>query len=210
MFYAYPQDEKTFAIESQYLYGNGILVAPVWEENATSVDVYLPKDVFYNWYDYKKVQGQGSTITVTDQGLTDIPLYIRGGVILPLRINSTMTTTELREQDFELIVPIGADGTAQGQLYMDDGVSIEQKGTTMIEFSYSKGVLTANGTFGYSTTNKIVKITILGLGSGCTSKTRKLKVRGAEETPVTKDANSVSFEVNKPLTAEFSVQLQSS
>ncbi|KAJ9141692.1 Family 31 glycosyl hydrolase [Pleurostoma richardsiae] len=215
MFYSYPKDPETFGLELQYFYGPGLLVAPVTEENATSVSVYLPQDVFYDWYTGVQVKGTGSYVTLDDQGLTDIPLYLRGGVIVPLRLKSAMTTTELRDQDFELVVPLGADGKAQGQLYLDDGVSEEQAGTTLVDFSYARGTLKASGHFGYGTGVKIAKVTILGYGTvGCKNKRDvpggRLQVRGEEGVVVERDAQTgaVSFEVNKPLTEGFTIELE--
>ncbi|KAK3325139.1 glycoside hydrolase family 31 protein [Apodospora peruviana] len=174
MFYLYPKDSNTYGLDLQYFYGPGVLVAPVTEKDATSVDVYLPNDIFYDWYTHEKIQGRGRNIRVADQSLTDIPLYLRGGVIVPLRTKSAMTTTELREQDFELLIPVGSDGKAQGQLYLDDGVSLEQKGTTNIKFVYTNGVLTATGTWGYETKVKITKVTLIGAGKGGKGKTIKV------------------------------------
>ncbi len=162
MFYLYPNDPNTFGLELQYFYGPGLLVAPVTQEGATSVDVYLPNDIFYDYYTHKQIRGQGKTIRVSNQGLSDIPLFLRGGVIVPARVKSGMTTTEVREQNFELLIPVGADGTAAGQLYLDDGVSIQQQGTTTINFTYKRGILTARGSFGYKTGVKITKITLIG------------------------------------------------
>ncbi|KAK4244606.1 glycoside hydrolase [Corynascus novoguineensis] len=190
MFYLYPNDEKTFGLDLQYFYGPGLLVAPVTQEGETSVDIYLPKDIFYDWYTHKPIRGQGKAIRVKNQGLTDIPLFIRGGVIIPARVKSAMTTTELREQDFELLIPVGADGTATGQLYLDDGVSLEQQGTTLITFKYRHGVLTARGTFGYHTKAKIVKVTVLGAG------------RKRDE-----EVASAALVVDQPLTGDFDIQV---
>lgn len=162
MFYLYPNDPNTFGLELQYFYGPGLLVAPVTQEGATSVDVYLPNDIFYDYYTHKQIRGQGKTTRISNQGLADIPLFLRGGVIVPARVKSGMTTTEVREQNFELLIPVGADGTATGQLYLDDGVSIQQQGTTTINFTYKRGILTARGSFGYKTGVKITKITLIG------------------------------------------------
>lgn len=211
VFYLYPEDEKTFGLDLQYFYGDALLVAPVTEEASTTVQVYLPQGVFYDWYTGVQVLGTGDYITVTDQGLTDIPLYLRGGVIVPLRNESAMTTTELRGKDFELLIPLGPNGTASGQLYLDDGVSLEQSGTTFVQFSYADGRLVATGDFGYSTPVKVSKVTVLG--SGNSSKRSELfegnlGVRGSDRA-VERDERSgaVSFVIDMPLTGGFEIEL---
>ena len=162
MFYYYPSDKNTFGIDTQYFYGPGLLVAPVTAEGSTSVDVYLPKDVFYNFYTGAKVVGAAKNVTMTNQTLTDIPLFLRGGVIVPLRVESAMTTTEVRSKDFELVIPLNSRSQASGSLYLDDGDSIDQKATSLIQFVYKNGKLGASGNFGYQTNSKLVKITVLG------------------------------------------------
>ncbi|KAK3989239.1 glycosyl hydrolases family 31-domain-containing protein [Cladorrhinum sp. PSN332] len=195
MFYLYPNDANTFGLDMQYFYGPGLLVAPVTQEGATSVDVYLPNDVFYDFYTHKKVQGRGRTVKVTNQALTDIPLYLRGGVIVPARVKSAMTTDELREQNFELLVPVGADGTASGSLYLDDGVSIQQKGTTEIEFKYARGVLTARGKFGFQTKVKITKVTVIG-------------AKGRKRQEVAEgEVEEIEVELEQPLAGEFDIKV---
>ncbi|KAL2115570.1 hypothetical protein VTJ04DRAFT_9825 [Mycothermus thermophilus] len=164
MFYLYPNDPKTFGLELQYFYGPGLLVAPVTEEGATSVDVYLPNGIFYDWYTHKRIQGRGATIQISNQTLTDIPLFLRGGVIIPVRTKSGMTTTEVREQNFELLVPLDSEGSATGELYLDDGISLQQKVTTLVTFKYKHGVLSARGEFGFKTNVKITKVTVIGAG----------------------------------------------
>lgn len=198
VFYLYPEDEQSFGLDLQYFYGNGLLVAPVTEEDATSVDVYLPDDIFYDWYTQEQIQGTGAYITVTDQGLTDIPLYIRGGVVFPLRVESANTTTELRNKDFELLIAPGSDGTASGQLYLDDGVSLEQDGITLVQFNYVDGKLVVGGSFGYSTAVVISKITLLG--GGTTANQTGATVQLSE-------SNALSFGLSKPLTEGFEMQL---
>lgn len=198
VFYLYPEDEEAFGLELEYFYGDALLVAPVTEEDSTSVDVYFPDDIFYDWYTGAQVNTTGGYTTLTDQNLTDIPLFLRGGVIVPLRAESAMTTTELRQKDFELVIPLGADGTARGQLYLDDGVSLDQDGaTTLVQFEYADGKLAATGSFGYGDAVNVAKVTILG-GSA-----------SGNSTAVMKDALSgaVSFNVDKPLTEGFEVQL---
>lgn len=166
VFYHYPQDKASWSLELQYFYGPGILVAPVTQQGSTSVDVYLPNDLFFDWYSHKPIYGGAKMHTISGVDTATIPLFIRAGVIIPARVNSTYTTTELRKQDFEIIVPVnGAKGQATGQLYLDDGVSIDQKGKySLIDFEYKNGQLTISGTFNYGGPARITKITFLGLG----------------------------------------------
>jgi alpha-glucosidase len=194
VWYLYPQDENTFGLELEYFYGAGLLVAPVQDEGETSVQVYLPDDVFYDFWTHEKLTGTGDYVTVSDVSITDIPLYYRGGAIIPLRLNSTMTTTELRKQDFELIIPVGRDGKAQGRLYIDDGVSLVQASVTNVDFSYADGTLNVNGTFGLQTGLKITKVTVLG-GRKCKSRKRDV-------------VDEKTFVVDKSLDRPFSVKLQ--
>lgn len=170
-FYLYPEDKNTYGLDLQYFFGEGILVAPILEEGSTSVDIYLPKDIFYDWYTHKRIRSSGGTYTLDDYDVTSIPLLIRSGVIIPLRSSSANTTAELREKTFELLVPLNSEGKAQGQLYIDDGVSIEQEAYTLVEFTFEDGTLEIKGTFGYQVPF-ITKITILGLDN-CKPKTAK-------------------------------------
>lgn len=215
MFYLYPLDDAAAALDLQYFYGDALLVAPVTQQGATSVDVYLPDDVFYDWYTRVRVPaatgagaGAGQYVTVPGQGLTDIPLYLRGGAIVPLRAASAATTAALRREDFELLVVPDAGGAASGRLYLDDGVSLEQQDgtTTLVEFSYAGGKLVADGTFGYDTGGLVFgNVTILGVGANQTA----LRVKGSNETVyIDEESGSVTFKVDKPLTGGFEVGLE--
>ncbi|TDZ14381.1 putative alpha/beta-glucosidase agdC [Colletotrichum orbiculare MAFF 240422] len=191
VFYLYPQDDKAFGLDLQYFYGDAVLVAPVTEENSTSVDVYFPDDVFYDWYTHETIQGKGEAVTLTDKNYTTIPLFVRGGSVLPLRVKSAMTTTKLREENFELLIAVDRNGTAKGQLYLDDGVSLEQAGVTHVTFDYKDGKVAVDGDFGYSTPLKVSKITLLGGGQQAGKRAESVK----------------TIEVDKPLTGPFVVDI---
>lgn len=60
-------------------------------------------------------------VTLSHVYLTVIPLHVRGGRILPLRIiESANITTEVRTKSFYLLITPGIDGTAEGSLSPDD------------------------------------------------------------------------------------------
>ena len=182
MFFLYPADANTFSLDLQYFYGPSILVAPVTDEGATSVSVYFPDDQFYDFFTYEPLRGTGASVTI-NANLTQIPVYIKGGAILPLRSDGANTTTALRELNFNLVVAPGLDGKASGSLYLDDGVSVTQDATSVITFAYDGTTLSMDGTFGYDTGDVEIADVIL------------LSATGSSTTRM----------VDKPLTGPFSM-----
>ncbi|KAJ7700869.1 alpha-glucosidase [Mycena rosella] len=165
LWFKYPQDKATYPIDLQWFYGDSILVSPVTEENSTSVSIYLPKDTFYDFLTLAPVHGTGSQVLLKNVSFTEIPVHIKGGAVLPLRAKSTMTTTELRETDFEFVVAPGTDGTAAGQLYIDDGVSVMQAAVTQVAMSFQHSVFTVSGSFGFQTGVKASRVRFLGVAN---------------------------------------------
>ncbi|KAL3486841.1 glycosyl hydrolases family 31-domain-containing protein [Aspergillus germanicus] len=163
-FYIYPEDENTFSNDLQFFYGDALLISPVVEENSTSVDAYFPKDIFYDWYTGAALYGKGKVVTLTDIEIIHIPIHIRGGSIIPVRSSGAMTTMELREKSFQLIIAPGLDGKAFGSLYLDDGDSLEQTVTVEIEFEYRRGLLWIKGRFHPDAPVRLESITLLGQG----------------------------------------------
>ena len=166
LFFQYPSDENTFPIDYQFFFGDSLLVSPVIEENSTDVSIYLPKDTFYDFFTHERVEGTGAFVNLTDVAFTTIPLHIRGGSIIPLRAQSANTTTELRKNDFVLLVAVNATNQASGSLYLDEGDALEQPATSEINFNYDNGVLKVTGTFGYQTELVIQNVTVLGANAG--------------------------------------------
>ncbi|KAI0971585.1 glycoside hydrolase family 31 protein [Xylaria arbuscula] len=211
MVFLYPHDKKAAALDLQYFFGPGVLVAPVTEEDASSVDVYLPDDTFYDWYTHKRIEGKAGTINVANQSWSDIPLFLRGGVVYPLRAESALTTKELRTKPFELVVAIGRDGTASGELYVDDGVSITQAahGTSDIKFTYAHGLLKISGTFEYKAEQvRLSKVTFLGLHHSLERDVKSVDVAGKIVKADINAANDiVSVATNRDLTGVFTIKV---
>ena len=81
LFLAYPHDPRVYGLNDEYLLGPDLLVAPVITPGATSKRVYLPAGT---WIDYwsEAVYHGGRTVTVAAP-LDRIPLFVRGGALLP-------------------------------------------------------------------------------------------------------------------------------
>jgi alpha-glucosidase len=206
LFYIYPEDSKTFGIDAQYFFGDSLLVSPVLAENKTTVSIYVPKDIFYDWNaGFKPVQGNGSMVTLKNVNFTTIPLHVRGGAILPLRIESANTTAILRSKGFNLVIAPGMDGNANGSLYLDDGLSIEQSSTTFVNFTYAGGDFSMQGDYSYPANVSIERITVLNVAS----KPQAVNITGAPGSNFTYNAasKSVIINTNIPLTQDVSLQL---
>lgn len=171
LWHVYPQDEQTFPIDLQFFYGDCILVSPVTGDS-TSVKIYLPDDLFYDFATRKPVRGKGEWVELNDVPYDRIPLYIRGGCAVPLRTESAMTTTELREKGFEILVAPGLDGKARGSLYVDDGETLDGgKLKLHLDFTFTEdeglstqivSPLSAAGVSLEQAGIKIERVTILG------------------------------------------------
>ena len=181
LWFLWPGDENTYKVETQFMLGDGLLVNPVVEDDSQSVSFYLPQGIWYDFWSHKRVdqRDKGEWVTVEGVGWGDIPVYIRGGSILPLRISDSdfaglppsqgggqaMTTKEVRNRNFELVVAPDADGKAKGRLYLDDGESLDSGGReSEIGFSWDGKRLEAKGMFGYDTGVKVVRVVVLGDG----------------------------------------------
>lgn len=162
VFYLYPSDRNTFANELQFFYGDSLLISPVPDEGQTSVQAYFPNDLFYDWYTGNPIRGHGATITLANISVTEIPIHIRGGSILPLRSKGALTTTELRRRPFDILIAPGSTGYASGELYLDDGESIQPARTSMVHLEYQGGKLQIRGEFGYQGGVVIDSVTLLG------------------------------------------------
>lgn len=164
LFFKWPKDKNVFAIDTQFLYGDSILVSPVTAENVTTVEIYLPDEQLYEFTTGKPVRGQGKTVKLTNIDYDQIPVHIVGGAILPLRATSAMTTTDVRKKPFNLVIAPDKNGNARGSLYLDDGVSITQKNTLLVQFTYAKGRLCVTTKGSFDAGVGVAQITLLGAG----------------------------------------------
>ena len=118
-----PKDERLRTISDQYMIGNGMMAAPLYE-NKKSRKVYFPEGVWYNFNTNEKYEGNREYEITTE--LNQLPLYVRQGTLLPLAEPVPYINTQTV---FNLNCKIYGTPTATCQLFEDDGVSYNfQKG----------------------------------------------------------------------------------
>lgn len=112
----YPIDPEATKRGDEFLWGPDILVAPVTEKAATSRNVFLPRGVWYDFWNHEKLVG--GRVVSRNVDLATMPLYVRAGAIIPFG-PVKQYTEEMVDVPFTLRVYPGADG--QFELYEDDG-----------------------------------------------------------------------------------------
>jgi alpha-glucosidase len=116
--------------------GSAILVLPVLDQGQTTVTGVFPGGKSTRWYDWytgkEEDRGKhGENVTV-DAPLGHIPIYIKGGSIIPLQ-QPAYTTSESRKNPFELVLALDENSEAIGQLYLDDGESLEPEDMMLLK-----------------------------------------------------------------------------
>jgi alpha-glucosidase len=99
--------------------GDDLLVAPILSPGITSRLVYLPRGTWYDYWTNKKYSG-GTTIRV-DAPLETVPLFVRGGAIIPK--GPAMNFVGEKPAAPHFVIYPDEQGKAQVSLYEDDGVS---------------------------------------------------------------------------------------
>lgn len=117
-------DPNTVNLEDQFMVGDVLLVAPVLRAGERARDVYLPAGC---WYDYwTGTAEKGGTPLRVEAPLDRLPLWVRGGAILPATVPMNHTGEKPWTPLCFEIYP-DADGNAAGSVYEDDGLSREHE-----------------------------------------------------------------------------------
>ncbi len=135
----FPNDPSLADADHQFLLGPSILVTPVLAQGATTVNGVFPGvgkgEVWYDWYNQSQaIAGPGQNVTI-DAPLGHIPVYIRGGSVIPIQ-EPGMTIKECRGNPWAIIAASGGDRKGSGELYIDDGESLNPIETLWVDVSY--------------------------------------------------------------------------
>ncbi|XP_005103554.1 lysosomal alpha-glucosidase isoform X2 [Aplysia californica] len=165
LFFQYPDDSRTQDIDRQFMWGPALLFSPILEPKQTSVLAYFPRDVWFDFYSGRRVPRSGQVVRLPAQ-YDVINVHVRGGSVVPMQ-SPGLTTTVSRELPFWLLVALDDDGEAKGQLYVDDGESLDtyERGLyNMVKFETQKNTLWSKPEFiGYHGNMNLSNVTVFGL-----------------------------------------------
>ncbi|KAK6632383.1 hypothetical protein RUM44_007425 [Polyplax serrata] len=177
----FPKEEPVYTTEDEYLLGRSLLVRPVTDKGATSVTVYFPgtNEIWYDADTYETFTDNGNVKIPVD--LEKIPVYIRGGSIIPKKERIRRTSSLMKDDPYTLIVALDKQGVAKGTLYIDDEESFEYREGkfTYLNLEFKNNMLTSRNTNinnKYKSKAELERVVIVGL-----DKSQKLETRLPQE-----------------------------
>jgi len=132
----YPEDEECYNLSDQFLFGDSIMVAPVYEPDRNKRMVYFPEG---EWIDFWTGQSfKGPEYKIIDAPLSKLPIFLKAGSILPLNKKlNYIGEKELEELEFNIYLSNEIDYNNY-RLYDDDGISFDylEGKYNLTDFSY--------------------------------------------------------------------------
>jgi alpha-glucosidase (family GH31 glycosyl hydrolase) len=157
----HPGDSEATGRDDQYMFGPGILVAPVYTEGATDRELYLPEGTWVEWWRSVAYGEEGGTFTLgtavlhdgvqnvaVSAPISEIPMFVEAGAVIPMLSPDVFTLAEYgddpeiihaSDRDHLLHVLAFPRGETTGKFY-DDGTwtSAEASGTWTLTLENSK------------------------------------------------------------------------
>jgi len=118
MFFHDNTDSNLYKATDQYMFGDALLIAPVLEKGATKRKLYLPKGLWYDFFDPSKTYN-GDTWMEADVNNESIPVYVKGGSVIPMK--PSFDNTAFYPKDQLVFHYYAAEGNHQYFMYEDDG-----------------------------------------------------------------------------------------
>jgi alpha-glucosidase len=122
LFLEFPDDNHADGMDDEFLFGSGLLIAPVLWEGADSRSVYLPVGDWFDYWTGKHYAGN-STISIPVT-LNSIPMFVRGGAFI-FRQPIVQNIGEMPGNPLRVLVAPAAE--SESSLYEDDGESMQYR-----------------------------------------------------------------------------------
>jgi alpha-glucosidase (family GH31 glycosyl hydrolase) len=177
MYWDYPEEAVAYTVPQQYLFGDGLIVAPFVEPRDRDTRhsrqvVWLPEGDYYDFFTGEHYVG--GRVTSLYGTLRDTPVFARAGACIPLADCTGWGPVE-SPSALSVRVFAGADGSFE--LYEDDGVSRAHEGgsfaVTRIEQRFSEGELrlivsAPSGDASCVPADRTLKVEVFGVRATCT------------------------------------------
>lgn len=165
----FPTDPTLAPVDTQFLLGPSLMVLPVLEPNASSVKGVFPGlvhgELWYDWYTQTAVNAKPGVNTTIPAPLGHIPLYLRGGSVVPMQ-EAALTTRAARNTNWGILAALGSNKTATGELYLDNGESLHPNATMDVRFRANHTSLSAAVQGLWVEENPLANVTVLGVERG--------------------------------------------
>lgn len=123
-------------LDDEYLLGPDLLVAPVTAPGMTARQVYLPAGTWHDWHTGEVVEGPRFVVAPTP--MDRIPLYARGGAVVPMWPEAPASTMghAPRVVELHLFLPT-TDGTWTSLLQEDDGLTFAARDGARVRTTFT-------------------------------------------------------------------------
>lgn len=209
LFFEFPTDPLTLAIDEQFMLGPALLISPVLTQGATTVNAYLPPAS--RWFSFWDNTEQHPVGAITLPAPFDtIQVHQRGGFILPIQTPALNTDLQMLNP-FEYRAALDQNGQAVGSLFLDDGVDRNVGANALlVNFAVSGQSFSASvsqSTYAKASSIMCTRVTIVGVLS---SQVSGVTINGqtvARGNWSWDSLNSIlSVTLSQPVTAGFSLQ----
>lgn len=115
----YQEDPNVWNISDQYLFGDFIMVAPIFNVEGNR-RLYLPEGIWTNWWTGERIKGK-KWIKV-EEDLEILPLYLREGTIIAM--GPVMNyVDEIRTENIDLLISLyETENSSSFNIYVNDTV----------------------------------------------------------------------------------------
>jgi len=118
MFFINENDSNLYKATQQYLWGENVMVVPITDKGATTMDYYIPSGTWTNIHTFNEINGH-QWYTDNQITISNIPVYVKEGSFVPMAA-SMQNTEEYNDKELTIYY-FPSEKPSQYSLYEDDG-----------------------------------------------------------------------------------------
>ena len=120
LYLEFPRDKTAKIIDSQFMWGDSLIISPVLQPSATSLWAYFPQSRWFDPETGDEVSSSSGVWKKFQVDLSTIKVHLRGGRVVPTQ-QVSMTTAQSRKNPFGLLVAMDERMMSGGSLFWDEG-----------------------------------------------------------------------------------------